>query len=201
MNTELIRAALISVSNRAGIVDFAKGLVAHGLTILSTGGTAKALRDAGMNIVDVSKYTGFPELMDGRLKTLHPLVHGGILGKDEHRPVMEEYGMYSIDVVAVNLYPFEKTIAKPECTLDEAIENIDIGGPTMLRAAAKNYARVAVVCDPEDYSRVLEEMRRNDGEVTARTHLVLAQKVFEHTAGYDKLIAEYTKLVLESDSA
>jgi phosphoribosylaminoimidazolecarboxamide formyltransferase/IMP cyclohydrolase len=201
MNNQLRRAALLSVTNKAGIGEFAHGLRKHGITILSTGGTAKELRGEGVEVVDVSDYTKFPEMMGGRLKTLHPMVHGGILGREEDQEVMERYGMYSIDFVVVNLYPFEKTVAKPGCTLDEAVEQIDIGGPTMLRASAKNYGRVTVVCSPDDYPRVLEEMHKNGGQVTARTRLVLAQKVFEHTKEYDEHIAEHLKLALESDSA
>ena len=188
----VIQRALISVSDKTGIVDFARALSARGIEILSTGGTAKLLRDSGIQVVDVADYTGFPEMMDGRIKTLHPKVHGGLLGRrgmDE--AVMAAHGITPIDLVVVNLYPFEKTVAQQGCSLAEAIENIDIGGPTMLRSAAKNHAAVTVVVDHGDYARVLDEMQRNHGAVSAAVRFELAVKVFEHTGRYDGAIANY----------
>ena len=187
-----ITRALISVSDKTGVVEFARDLAEAGVEILSTGGTAALLRDNGIPVMEVSDYTGFPEMMDGRLKTLHPKIHGGILGRrgidDE---VMERHGIGGIDLVAVNLYPFQQTIADPECRLEDAIENIDIGGPTMIRAAAKNHHHVAVVVDPHDYGGVVQEMRGNNGEVSAQTCFRLAVKTYEHTAQYDGAIANY----------
>jgi phosphoribosylaminoimidazolecarboxamide formyltransferase/IMP cyclohydrolase len=188
-----IRRAVISVSNKSGVVSFAKELANMGVEILSTGGTAKALREQGVSVLDISEYTGFPEMLDGRVKTLHPKVHGGLLGqrsKPEHVKKMEEHGILPIDLVAVNLYPFEATIAKEECTLEDAIENIDIGGPTMIRAAAKNYPDVTVIVDPEDYAVVLSELKQK-GEVSAETNFRLAKKVYQHTARYDAAISNY----------
>lgn len=188
-----ITRALISVSDKTGIVDFARTLHAeHGVEILSTGGTARLLLEAGIPVTEVSDYTGFPEMMDGRVKTLHPKIHGGLLGRrgiDD--AVMAEHGIPPIDLVVVNLYPFEKTVADPDCDLATAIENIDIGGPTMLRAAAKNHAAVTVVVETDDYARVLDEMRRHDGGVGDTLRFDLAVKVFEHTARYDGAIANY----------
>ena len=187
-----IQRALISVSDKGGIVEFAQGLKAQGVEILSTGGTAKLLADKGVEVVEVSDYTGFPEMMDGRVKTLHPKVHGGLLGRrGVDDAVMEEHGIPPIDMVVVNLYPFEQTIEKPDCDLATAIENIDIGGPTMLRAAAKNHPAVTVVVDNDDYQRVLDEMSANGGSVTDATRFDLAVKTFEHTARYDGAIANY----------
>ena len=187
-----ITRALISVSDKAGVVEFARDLAEAGVEILSTGGTARLLRDNGITVMEVSDYTGFPEMMDGRLKTLHPKIHGGILGRrgtdDE---VMERHGIGRIDLVAVNLYPFQETVADPGCSLDNAIENIDIGGPTMIRAAAKNHRDVAVVVDPHDYGRVIQEMRSNQGAVSDETCFRLAVKTFEHTAQYDGAIANF----------
>lgn len=188
-----VSRALISVSNKDGILDLAKGLSALGIEILSTGGTAKLLRDAGVPVKDVSEFTGFPEMLDGRVKTLHPKVHGGLLGRrnnPDHVQQMLQYGIEPIDLVVVNLYPFEQTVARPGCTLEEAIENIDIGGPTMLRSAAKNYTDVAVVVSPRDYARVLEEIRKH-GEVSARTRFELCRTVFLHTARYDSAISTW----------
>ena len=185
--------ALISVSDKKGVVEFAKGLIDNNYEILSTGGTAKVLRDAGIAVTDVSDYTGFPEIMDGRVKTLHPKVHGGLLyvrGNSKHEEQMKENGIEPIDLVAVNLYPFEKTIAG-DCTLEEAIENIDIGGPTMLRSAAKNYAGVVVICNPKDYGVVLDEIK--SGGVGAGTRKRLAIEVYTHTARYDTIISNYLK--------
>lgn len=188
-----IKRALISLSDKKGIVEFAKGLSDLGVEIISTGGTAKLLSENGMKVTEVSDYTGFPEMMDGRLKTLHPKVHGGLLGmrdNPEHVKAMEEHGIKPIDMVVVNLYPFEATTAKG-CTFEEAIENIDIGGPTMLRSAAKNHRDVAVVTDPDDYQNILEELKKNGGGLSADTHYRLARKVFELTARYDGAIANY----------
>jgi len=187
-----IRRALVSVSDKTGIVEFAQALADFGVEILSTGGTAKLLAAQGLPVTEVSDYTGFPEMMDGRVKTLHPKIHGGLLGRrgiDED--VMAQHGIPPIDMVVVNLYPFEATVAKAGCTLEDAIENIDIGGPTMLRSAAKNHAGVTVVVDAADYARVLDEMRASDGAVSLATRFDLAVKTFEHTARYDGMIANY----------
>jgi len=187
-----IKRALISVSDKTGIVDLAKGLEALGAEILSTGGTAKALRDAGVKVIDVAAYTGSPEILDGRVKTLHPKIHGGLLGRRSvpaHVDQMKQHNIGPIDVVVVNLYPFEATISKPHCPFDEAIENIDIGGPSMLRSAAKNHEDVFVVVDPADYPRVLEAA--NSAGDTKALRRELAMKVFQHTARYDSLIAGY----------
>lgn len=187
-----IKRALISVSNKTGIEEFARTLSQSGVEILSTGGTAAQLSAAGLPVIDVSEYTQFPEIMDGRVKTLHPKVHGGILSRaDIDDEVMREHAITPFDLVVVNLYPFAQTIAKPDCTLADAIENIDIGGPTMIRAAAKNNARVAVVVDPGDYSRILSELAENDGYLNADRRYSLACKAFSHTAEYDAMIATY----------
>jgi phosphoribosylaminoimidazolecarboxamide formyltransferase/IMP cyclohydrolase len=187
-----VKRALISVSDKEGVADFAEALSALGVEILSTGGTAKLLADHGVPVVEVSDHTGFPEIMGGRLKTLHPKIHGGLLGRrGTDDAVMVEHGIEPIDLVVVNLYPFEQTIARPDCDLATAIENIDIGGPTMLRSAAKNHADVAVVVDAADYATVLEELRAGDGALGEATRRRLATKVFEHTARYDGAIASY----------
>lgn len=192
----MIKRALISVWDKRGIIDFAKELSNLGVEILSTGGTAKLLRESGINVIDVSKYTGFPEIMDGRVKTLHPFIHGGILARrhnDRDIEEMNRLGISPIDMVVVNLYPFEATINKEGVTLEQAIENIDIGGPTMLRASAKNYRDVIVIIDPDDYSSIIEDIKK--GYVSIERKFELAKKVFSHTARYDALIAEYfTKL-------
>ena len=188
-----IRRAIISVTDKSGVATFAKALAQMGVEILSTGGTAKTLRDNGISVKDISEYTGFPEMLDGRVKTLHPKVHGGLLGqrsKPEHIKKMNEHGILPIDLVAVNLYPFEATVAREGCTLEEAIENIDIGGPTMLRSSAKNYPDVTVVVDPKDYDLVLSELKEK-GEVSTETNFRLARKVFQHTAHYDGAISNY----------
>ena len=188
-----VKRALISVSDKNGILDFAKNISQLGIEILSTGGTAKMLRDAGVAVKDVSEFTGFPEMLDGRVKTLHPKVHGGLLGKrnnPDHVKQMKQHGIEPIDLVVVNLYPFEQTIAKPGCTFEEAIENIDIGGPTMLRSAAKNHADVAVVVSPGDYGRVLDEIRKT-GEVSSKTRFELCCTVFRHTSRYDAAISAW----------
>jgi phosphoribosylaminoimidazolecarboxamide formyltransferase/IMP cyclohydrolase len=188
-----ITRALISVSDKTGIAEFAQQLhTRFGVEILSTGGTAKLLAEKGVPVVEVSSYTGFPEMMDGRVKTLHPKIHGGLLGRrGTDEAVMAEHDIPPIDMVVVNLYPFEQTIAKPDCDLATAIENIDIGGPTMLRAAAKNHAALTVVVDAKDYARVLEEMTNHSGAVSDATRFDLAVKTFEHTARYDGAIANY----------
>jgi phosphoribosylaminoimidazolecarboxamide formyltransferase / IMP cyclohydrolase len=189
-----IEKALISVSDKTGIVEFAKSLAELGVKFLSTGGTSKALRDAGLPVTDVSEYTGFPEMLDGRVKTLHPKVHGGLLGvrsNPDHVRTMQSHGIQNIDMVVINLYPFQKTIAKPDCTFEDAIENIDIGGPAMLRSAAKNNESVTVIIDPADYAPVLQEMKQHGGSVSMETNLRLAVKVFETTTAYDRSIAGY----------
>jgi len=196
-----ITRALISVSHKEGVLDLAKGLEKLDIEILSTGGTAKMLRDAGVKVKDVSEFTGFPEMLDGRVKTLHPKVHGGILGRrnnPEHMKQWQENGIQPIDLIVVNLYPFEQTVAKPNVTLEDAIENIDIGGPTMLRSAAKNYTDVAVVVSPRDYGRVLEEIQTT-GEVSAKTRFDLCRTVFLHTARYDSAISAWLDKQVPSD--
>jgi phosphoribosylaminoimidazolecarboxamide formyltransferase/IMP cyclohydrolase len=192
-----IKRALISVSDKDGIVDFARELNGFGVEILSTGGTAKLLREKGIAVKDVSDFTGFPEMLDGRVKTLHPKIHGGLLGlrdNPEHVATMKEHGIEPIDMVVVNLYPFEATVARPDCTLEEAIENIDIGGPTMLRSAAKNNRDVTVIVDPEDYSGVLDEMKKSGGTVSRERNFSLAVKVYQHTAAYDGAISNWLGL-------
>ena len=187
------RRALISVSDKSGIVEFARGLSAAGFSILSTGGTAALLAREGIAVTEVSAYTGFPEMLDGRVKTLHPKIHGGLLARTEdakHRSAIAAAGIDPIELLVVNLYPFESTVADPECPLEDAVENIDIGGPAMLRAAAKNYGSVAAIVDPSDYPRVLDEIR-GKGKVSAETRFALAKKVFAHTAAYDGAIANY----------
>ena len=194
-----IKRALLSVSDKTGIVEFATALHEAGVELLSTGGTAKLLADKGLPVIEVSNYTGHPEIMDGRVKTLHPKIHGGILarrGTDE--AVMAENNIGPIDLVAVNLYPFAATVAKEDCTLEDAIENIDIGGPTMVRAAAKNHKDVTIVVNAADYPRVLSEMQGNEGSLTYNTRFDLAIKAFEHTAEYDGMIANYFGARLDS---
>lgn len=189
-----IKRALISVSDKAGILDLARELNSFGVELLSTGGTAKMIRDAGIPVMDVSDYTGFPEMMDGRVKTLHPKVHGALLGlrdNPEHVNAMASHDIEPIDMVVVNLYPFEATVAKEGCSLIDAIENIDIGGPTMLRSAAKNNKFVTVVIDPSDYETVIAEMKQNSGEVSEETNFKLAVKVYQHTAAYDGAISNW----------
>ncbi len=188
----IIKRALISVSDKNGIVDFARRLQTTGVEILSTGGTAKLLADNGIPVIEVSDYTGFPEMMDGRLKTLHPKVHGGLLGRrGTDDAAMAKHGIAPIDLLVVNLYPFEQTVARPDCDLPTAIENIDIGGPAMLRAAAKNHASVTVLVDSSDYADLLDEMTTRHGEISDATRYWLAVKAFEHTARYDGAIANY----------
>lgn len=199
----MIKRAIISVSDKTGIVEFAKALSSMSVEILSTGGTAKALKDAGVAVVEVSDYTGFPEMMDGRLKTLHPKIHGGILARRNHTSDMQEtskHGIGMIDMVVVNLYPFEAVISKKDVDFAHAIENIDIGGPTMLRAASKNFEDVAAVVDPADYPKIIEELKQNGKTLSRDTKLRLAKKVFEHTARYDALIAGYLNSVTAKEN-
>ncbi len=188
-----VKLALISVSDKAGIVELARALSALGVSILSTGGTARLLEKEGVRVTEVAAHTGLPEMLDGRVKTLHPKIHGGILARRDapaHMAAIRDAGIAPIDLIVVNLYPFQATVADPDCRLEDAIENIDIGGPAMLRAAAKNYSAVTVIVDPADYARVLEEIRAT-GEVTQATRFALAKKVFAHTTAYDGAIANY----------
>jgi len=198
-NIRPVTRALISVSDKTDIVEFAHHLHKNNVEIISTGGTAKLLGENNIPVIEVSEHTGFPEMMDGRVKTLHPKIHGGILGRrgidDE---VMNEHDIPPIDLVVVNLYPFEETVAKPDCTLDDAIENIDIGGPTMVRATAKNHAHVCIVVDPADYPRITAEMDSNTGSISKETRFDLAVKAFEHTARYDGMIANYLGRIVEN---
>ncbi|MFZ6692026.1 bifunctional phosphoribosylaminoimidazolecarboxamide formyltransferase/IMP cyclohydrolase [Undibacterium sp. SXout20W] len=190
----MIKQALISVSDKTGVLEFARELSALGVKLLSTGGTAKLLADNGLPVTEVADYTGFPEMLDGRVKTLHPKVHGGILARrdfPEHVAALEKHGIPTIDMVVVNLYPFQQTVAKAECSLEDAIENIDIGGPTMLRSSAKNHKDVTVIVDPSDYAIVLAEMKSNQNVVSYDTKFTLAKKVFAHTAQYDGAITNY----------
>ncbi len=199
-----IQRALLSVSDKSGLVEFAAGLVELGVELLSTGGTARALKGAGLPVKDVSDFTGFPEMLDGRVKTLHPNVHAGILylrGDEKHEATMAKHGLLPIDLVAVNLYPFEATIAKPDVTFSDAIENIDIGGPTMLRSAAKNHAFVTVATDPADYARILGEMKAHGGSTTPELRRELAFKVFAQQARYDGAIAAYLAKKIEPRGA
>lgn len=192
--------ALISVSDKSGVVAFAKELEALGAQVVSTGGTHKKLTGEGINVVGISDVTGFPECLDGRVKTLHPAVHGGILAmrdRQEHMNQIGELGIETIDIVAINLYPFKETIMKPEVKLEDAIENIDIGGPAMLRSAAKNHKDVIVICDPADYTQVIEELK-NDKAVSYDTRYKLAMKVFQHTAAYDAMIADYLRKEIDA---
>jgi phosphoribosylaminoimidazolecarboxamide formyltransferase/IMP cyclohydrolase len=196
----MIRTALLSVSDKTGIVDFARALREQGIRLISTGGTAKLLADSGLPVTEVSEITGFPEMLDGRVKTLHPKVHGGLLARrslPEHRAALDEHGIQTIDLLVVNLYPFRQATARPDCTLEQAIENIDIGGPAMLRAAAKNHADVTVVVEPADYACVLEEITQH-GDTSYSTKLALAKKVFAHTAEYDGMITNYLTALQDS---
>ena len=189
-----ITRALISVSDKNGIAEFARALEKQGVDIISTGGTAELLRKKGVPVREISSFTGYPEVLEGRVKTLHPRVHGGLLYKranPKHEKEAREQGFEPIDLVVVNLYPFEQTIAKPDVTLAEAIENIDIGGPSMIRSAAKNYESVTVVVDPADYNLVLETMRDNDGETTLKLRERLAIKAFVKTSSYDRAISTF----------
>ncbi|MDZ7642418.1 MAG: IMP cyclohydrolase [Desulfurivibrio sp.] len=189
--------ALISLTDKSGIEEFAGELAKLGIEILSTGGTAKKMREHGITVKDVAEFTGFPEMLDGRVKTLHPKVHGGILAQrenPEHRRQMEQHDLEPIDIVAVNLYAFDKAVADPACTLEKAIENIDIGGPTMLRSSAKNFRDVTVIVDPADYPQVLAELKQY-GNTTLKTRFKLAVKVFELTGAYDTAITAWLKRV------
>jgi len=191
-----VRRALISVHDKSGVVEFARGLSALGVEILSTGGTAKLLRDSGVKVRDVSEVTGFPEMLDGRVKTLHPKIHGGILArrdKPEHLAQLKAQGIEPIDLVAINLYPFEQTVAKPGTSLAEAIEQIDIGGPTLIRAAAKNWESVAVLVDASQYGEILDELKRSEGRLSNETRYRLAREAFRRTAQYDAAIAAYLR--------
>jgi len=192
-----VERALISLTDKSGIEGFAKELTELGVEILSTGGTAKKLRDNSIAVTDVSEFTGFPEMLDGRVKTLHPLIHGGILNQREnndHQQQCARHNIKPIDIVAVNLYAFGKTVADPNCTLGDAIENIDIGGPTLLRASAKNFRDVTVIVDPADYAQVLAEIKET-GNTTLKTRFKLAVKVFELTSTYDTAIADWLSKV------
>ncbi len=189
-----ITRALISVTDKGGIVEFGQFLAGHNVEILSTGGTAKILREGGVKVTEVSDFTGFPEMLDGRVKTLHPKVHAGILARRDlasHLEQMERQNLKFIDLVVVNLYQFDQAVAKPGCTLEDAIENIDIGGPTLLRAAAKNYQAVTVVVDPADYAHVMREMKLGKGATNLATRFALAKKVFKLTHEYDGAIYHY----------
>lgn len=192
-----VERALISLTDKAGIEGFAGELAALGIELLSTGGTAKKLRDAGLTVMDVSDFTGFPEMLDGRVKTLHPKVHGGILNQranKSHQHQCADHGLKNIDIIAVNLYAFNKTVEDPNCLLIDAIENIDIGGPTMLRAAAKNFHDVTVIVDPADYPKVIEEIKAT-GNTTLKTRFYLMKKVYALTAAYDTAISAWLELV------
>jgi phosphoribosylaminoimidazolecarboxamide formyltransferase/IMP cyclohydrolase len=193
-----VRRALISVSDKRGLIPFASALSELGVEILSTGGTCRALREAGIDVVEVSEKTGFPEIMDGRVKTLHPVIHGGLLGRrGTDEAVMSEHGIEPIDLLAVNLYPFEETIAREDATIDDAIENIDIGGPAMIRAASKNHDGVAVVVDPDDYDSVIDALQKN--ELTPEARRRLAARAYAHTASYDAAITKYLSASLDDD--
>ncbi|MCX6915993.1 MAG: bifunctional phosphoribosylaminoimidazolecarboxamide formyltransferase/IMP cyclohydrolase, partial [Verrucomicrobia bacterium] len=197
---EQIRRALLSVSDKVGLVPLARVLAAAGVELISTGGTAKSLREAGLNVTDLSAYTGFPEMLDGRVKTLHPKVHGGLLyvrGKADHEAAVSTHGIQPIDLVVVNLYPFEQTVARPNVSLEEAIENIDIGGPSMLRSAAKNHESVTVVVDPADYELVGEHIQATGG-TTLELRRKLAAKVFARTSAYDTAIAAHLAQAFEA---
>ena len=200
----MIQRALLSVSDKTGLLDFARALAGQGVELLSTGGTAKAIRDAGIPVKDVSEFTGFPEMLDGRVKTLHPKVHAGILSVRDnpaHATTMKEHGLDTIDLVCVNLYPFAQTVSKPH-TLEDAIENIDIGGPAMVRSSAKNYKHVAIVTDPADYAGLVAEMQANGGTLSDATRFDLAKKAFTHTAQYDGHISNYlTSLAADGNKA
>ena len=201
-NARPIHRALISVSDKTGIVEFAQALTKRGVDILSTGGTARLLADQGIAVTEVSDYTGFPEMMDGRVKTLHPKVHGGVLGRrGQDDEIMQKHGIQAIDMVVVNLYPFAETVAKAGCTLADAVENIDIGGPTMVRSAAKNHKDVTIVVNAHDYDRVIAEMDANDKSLTLETRFDLAIAAFEHTAAYDGMIANYFGTMVPSYGA
>jgi len=196
-----VRRALLSVSDKTGLIDLARALAARNIELLSTGGTARAIREAGLPVKDVSEVTGFPEMMDGRVKTLHPLVHGGLLGRagiDD--AVMAQHGIGAIDLLVLNLYPFESVTAKADCTLADAVENIDIGGPAMLRSAAKNFARVAVATSPEQYAGLLAELEANDGQLSAATRFALSVAAFNRVAQYDAAISNYLSAITDTSA-
>ncbi|MCB1985940.1 MAG: bifunctional phosphoribosylaminoimidazolecarboxamide formyltransferase/IMP cyclohydrolase [Burkholderiales bacterium] len=198
-----IKQALISVSDKTGVIDLARSLQQSGIIILSTGGTARLLQDENIPVIEISNYTGFPEMLDGRVKTLHPKIHAGILARNDlpdHCSAMEKAGIADIELVIVNLYPFTQTIAKADCTLEDAIENIDIGGPTMVRAAAKNYRKVTVITDPADYPVLLNEIASNNGVVSAASRFKFSQKAFSHTAAYDSAISNYLTAINDDES-
>jgi phosphoribosylaminoimidazolecarboxamide formyltransferase/IMP cyclohydrolase len=189
-----VQRALLSVSDKTGLVDFAKTLASHGVELISTGGTCKALREAGLSVKDISEVTGFPEMLDGRVKTLHPVVHGGLLAvrdNPEHMATIQKHGIKPIDLVCINLYPFEATVSKPGVQLHDAIENIDIGGPSMIRSASKNYRSVAVVTSPKRYSQILDEMKSHDGATSLELRQELAVEAFGNTARYDSMISNW----------
>ncbi len=197
-----IHRALVSTSDKTGIVEFAKGLAQFDVEMISTGGTARELTNGGVPVRPISDYTGWPEMLDGRVRTLHPKVHGGLLAlRDnlDHVRQLQEHEIEPIDMVVVNLYPFEQTVADPDVTLEDAIENIDIGGPSMLRSAAKNYRSVAVICNPARYESILAEMRENDGALTDDTRASLALEAYRHTAHYDAAISEFLGSRFESE--
>ncbi len=199
-----IKTALISVSDKTGILEFAKFLSENGVEILSTGGTAKLLKENSLSVTMVSDYTGFPEMMDGRVKTLHPKIHGGLLGKRDdakHMKAMEKHGIKPIDMLVVNLYPFEATISKEDCSFEEAIENIDIGGPSMVRSAAKNHKDVAVVTNSRWYQKLIQKLSDNDFSLSNKIRLLLAQEAFAHTCRYDSLISAYLLEKSESNKS
>ena len=197
----VLRRALLSVSDKSGLIDLARALAARGIELVSTGGTAKAIRDAGLPVRDVSEITGFPEMMDGRVKTLHPMVHGGLLGRaGTDDAVMAEHGIGAIDLLVLNLYPFERVSANPDSSIEDIIENIDIGGPAMLRSAAKNYARVAVATDPAQYAALLAELDANDGAVSGRTRFALSVAAFNRVAQYDAFISNYLSALQDDGS-
>lgn len=199
---EAVKRAIISVYDKTGIVEFVSRLEGMGVAILSTGGTARTLKEAGINVVDISEYTGFPEMMDGRVKTLHPKIHGGILArrdKPEHLKQIKDNAIEPIDMVVINLYPFEEVTSRSNCTLEDAIENIDIGGPSMLRSAAKNFASVTVICDPADYEGVLKEMENSGGRISRDTRSRLATKAFSLTAKYDLRISRYLEKIQDKE--
>ena len=196
------RTALLSLSDKAGAVEFARALAQLGFRLLSTGGTARLLGEAGLEVTEVAQVTGFPEMLGGRVKTLHPNIHGGLLARRDdpaHMATLAQYGIAPIEIVAINLYPFAATVARPGCTMQEAIENIDIGGPAMLRSAAKNHAAVTVLVDPRDYAGVLEQLK-NSGAVADRTRFELATKAFAHTAAYDGAISGYLSSIAADGS-
>jgi phosphoribosylaminoimidazolecarboxamide formyltransferase/IMP cyclohydrolase len=197
-----VRRALLSVSDKTGLLELAQALAAQGVELLSTGGTAKALREAGLNVRDVSEVTGFPEMMDGRVKTLHPIVHGGLLGRagiDD--AVMVQHGIDAIDLLVLNLYPFEKVAANPASSFEDIIENIDIGGPAMLRSAAKNFARVAIATDPAQYAGLIAELQANAGALSAKTRFALSVAAFNRVAQYDAAISNHLSAIAEDGSA